>query len=346
LFSNFVALSKVVSIDFYAERIGGGFSPDSLIGSSELAAGNEVRQRNIEALQRFTLGYFWPDRPLIESNEYLDPPRQPALLAKDVQQRRDGLEVLARTVGEAYEMYWVAWKRQMLSHWIYALHKAEIRPSLRDFNVPMTGADEPEDFVQRTRAELSLLTPPLRIFEDELRKRLFSALKLLHTPAIQQRMPDAKELLLRLPPVVEALAGLGGLRPQFDEVRAVHSGLRGLLHEHGGRSRDERLVRRIIAVSGKLYRLLREFYVNLGMLAYPYDYGAGRGTFAEYCLRLLPDPDDPGMLYAAINHLTDKLHIFQTEATGELAAAAERVEAAMGMRPLLADEVRSGKWDF
>ena len=83
---------------------------------------------------------------------------------------------------------------------------------------------------------------------------------------------------------------------------------------------------------------IQRIRLGLGHADYPFERAEGAASFGEHVVPSLPPDDDPVAIHDAAASLLERYFTSYRRLLGRLAASAEHVEWAFGMRPLGASE--------
>jgi hypothetical protein len=334
LFSDFSALCKTATFDFYRQEFGKNFKLTDMHPVEQLLARQEKTQEEVKSLPRYFQGAFNVLRPIrlpgILPNEAADPRQTLAQL----KQAREQMLLAVPAYAAAFAAYDKADTQKLEADQADAVRNARLKVKPDDFSQPMVNPRLVLQLRQGAIYRLQQLAPQLDPLERWAEQRLLSALILLQLPKVAGRIPAAGERLEEcqriLPASSLAAAQIGSyleLRNQLAVFMALASRLQGQQENATLMGMLERNLSHII-------RSVRDMQHELSMARYPFGHAKADPTLAEYLVSEQFDDRDWNAVLGAANELVEGFPRLYVRMLGRLVALAEEIEAAFGLPQL------------
>lgn len=330
LFRNFEALCRDVSMDVYAATVGPAVVQSTLVPIAELIGRREKVTDSYAALGEFCFGCFLfthmvgPDPELIERA-----PEDPRAAAAELQRARQHVRQAVATIRPAYARYREGWQVLLSAFAIEEQLKAGIHA--RDVSEEI--AAEKFETGNRMRREAEMEIGP---FEDGTKRRIESAILLLHTPQIQRRLADAPRMLEQARRIAAAIEGMRSLNETIDDLIRAHQGLSVLLNNAKGREEDQKVRSRIRAMRGTVYRSMDALHIRLKSTPYPFEHPNGNVSIGVATVDIPPPRDDTKAVLNKGQIVLEALDRLYARCMGTLARISLEVEKALGLPPISA----------
>ncbi|MHC4066128.1 MAG: M48 family metallopeptidase, partial [Planctomycetota bacterium] len=333
LFRDFEGLSKAVTLSYYQDLVGPRFSRQNLISTDALAQRQEQIQRGTSAAERYFRGSLTLIRPLrIDPYSQVShlPPKE--CLAK-LKQARQALAKSLPVIHKAYKGYVKADERMTEALVARTLLRGKLKIDPKGFHLPSATVDAARQALERAKEVKRNLAPELTTVESVVRLRLECALALLKVDQVARRIKDAERLLSRSQELLEVLNRVHEVSTIMTELRKEQPALHALVTMIVELGPDEDLVARAREMMVSQHEHLAEVRRLLTDHRYPFEHADGSISLARYALGTFPARDDVSGTLAVVEGLWDNMESAYIRVMGELARIAERVEAAVGLKP-------------
>jgi hypothetical protein len=176
-------------------------------------------------------------------------------------------------------------------------------------------------------------------FEAPAARRLYEALRLLGAPGLADRIEDGSALRTEVAALYPTAVHLGRVMGAVPPLLRAHRTVITVFQKLEGREQDERWRRAILRAASRLHQQLQDLSWKIGAaVRYPFDHAESSMTVARHALPKVPDSDDVGDLLEVADDAVQKLASLYNRLVGRLVLAADRVEAALGLPPLMGEE--------
>ena len=172
-------------------------------------------------------------------------------------------------------------------------------------------------------------------FETEAGNRLSFALQLLHVPAVLERIPRGDDVWFEIKDFLPQAQYVSRLIGELPSMRIVFHRLLTLWERCNGQQPSDKVLEMLIGQMTTLRSRLISIQAGMGVQLYPFDHAQAETTLREYVLPVIPDERDLGGLVQAVEQMQSRLIVIQSRLFARLARAAEKVERAIGMPPLI-----------
>jgi len=254
-----------------------------------------------------------------------------------LQAARDRLESGYPKARELSRAYAAADARILDAVQALALMRANFWIEPGEFQLHKGGAAQAGSAFREAEAEQRSLSVGLIGFEEAMRRRLASALRLLDDPQVQGKLLDARVCSKEVSRLLPILSALGRVQPRLESLRRSFHGM-GILIENleGNESApevDSQLKTQALAIRLELEAIGR----GLRGIEYPFGSRIQAPDLADYALDELPSESDYAGHYGAAEEALGRSYALYFRIFGRLAWAAGRVEGVLGLGPLRVD---------
>ena len=329
LFADFHGLCRRATEALYRSLLGEEFSAAKLVPTAELVEESAEQRQGGKALRRFFRNHIVATRPVL-------PDEQADLPAEDARQT-------ARALADARAAMLRA--AEGLDTQRYEHASAEIavaRAKIAVCNIFPVNA-RTQSIYRRTQKELQQRElqrqgsdAAIDPFECAAERRLTSALRLLGTPELTQRLAGEAQ------PTQETarrfIAVCNALRPcvrRMAHLPVAAVRIRVLCSAHNDRQPYRPpLVDQILESTDEVVGTLRGLQSDLNDVAYPFEHATKGTSIGAALVPKLPDPQDPVDTHAAAMSVVDRFCDLTFRVLGKLCECAEKVETAVGLPAL------------
>ncbi len=331
LLSDFAGTCREVSMDQYCAMLGPMVLHTTLVPTSELIGRQEQVVNSFEALERFFLHRLLFTRLLApRPTELMATPNDPRALVGELTRARAMAQQTRGFCGEAIDRYEEALNEELQLFSRLQLLKAGVP-------VGRVSVEQAQAELARAVSRQAETDVELAPFDHASGRRLLAALRLLHFPQLEKKLPEARRMLKQSHQILLAVEQLSALREPLVEMLRNHTALVGLLDHVKGREQNERFQTRGQLVMRHLAQAIQSLHSGLSSANYPFEHPNGQVSLAFVAIGVPPPPDDLGALLHGGDEIFDSLKRFYYRAMGTLADHAEQVEAAAGLGPLPSD---------
>jgi len=178
-------------------------------------------------------------------------------------------------------------------------------------------------------------------FEEVAGQRLHHSLRLLATPKIAQKLPQATEYQQDLARLMPTLQVLDEQLDSFQDLAQNHFMLEQRLQELSQNGNNEAVINALLEQRDKNLACMKGIRTEFDKTAYPYSHAKENLSLGEFLLDTLPSNDDIQDIYEGGGHMLQSTARLRARLTGHLCLMAEEVEDALGFErlPEPADEV-------
>jgi hypothetical protein len=355
LFSDFSALSRKATFAFYRRDLGEDFNPTRMMSTTDLVAGQSEVQVGESAVTGYFLGLLTNLRPLwLDAGEFdLEDPAEASGRPADFRESlrpgdserlkarlikaRESIEAGHPHAAELYKAFTAADARMLDAVQALALMRANFWIEPGDFQLRKGGALHAGQAFRDAEIDQRNLASGLYDFEEAMRIRLTTALRLLSDPQVREGLLDARPSSREVARLLPVLAVIRGVQPRLESLRRTFHGMGVILEnlESGDSAPevDTQLKTQSLAIRLDLEAIETAFK---GM-EYPFGSVSAVDTLAEYALDSLPTEGDYAGHYAAAEEALGRCYALYFRILGRLALAAGRVEGVLGLGPLQVD---------
>ncbi|MDB5105592.1 MAG: heat shock protein HtpX [Fibrobacteres bacterium] len=350
LFSDFQALSRKATSAFYRRDLGDDFIPSRMMPTADLITGQSEVQVGESAVTGYFLGLLTNLRPLwidirdpeagksgstpIDSREPIEATEADRLKAR-LRSARERLEAGHPRAADLYKAFTAADARMLDAVQALALMRANFWIEPGDFQLRRGGAVQAGQAFKDAEADQRRIAAGLEDYEDAMRVRMSTALRLLADPEVRDRLLDAHAAsreVVRLLPVLTVMARI---QPRLEALRRTFHGMGILLENLEGNESAPEVETQLKTQALAIRMDLEAVATALSGLEYPF--GAAGTSLADYALDALPSEVDYGAHHAAAEEALGRCYALYFRIFGRLALSAGRVEGVLGLGPLRVD---------
>ena len=334
LFADYDRLAKATTLQFYRENVDQHLQPAQL---HPVAALIERRQAEIEtgrALRRYFQTRIPALRPLPIADDAADRPTDPERTGRELEQARRAMLDELPAYEQTVERYQTAESRLQAASNAMALLQADVRIKAGDFGLTGASRRAAGERARQVRESIETLAAQLLPFEEQAGQRLSAALQLLQLTRIQKRIEWGADLQREVQLFLPEARFVSGLMAELPTFRILLHNLLALFAHVSGNQQNAALHDAILSRVQAIRMRLRTLHDELGSQLYPFDHARADMTLREYALPRMPDEQDIAGLLQTAEQVCEKLVAVQMRLFARLAAAAEKVEAAVGLPPL------------
>ncbi len=353
LFSDFPALSRKATSAFYRRDLGDDFNPSRMMTTSDLVTGQSEVQVGESAVTGYFLGLLTNLRPLWLTHADLDGPADADGRTRDFRDlletaesdklkarllaARERVETDHAMACEHYKAFTAADARMLDAVQALALMRANFWIEPGDFQLRKGGAIQAGQAFRDAEADQRKLSAGLAAYEEAMRLRIATALRLLSDPQVRELLLDARATSHEVSRLLPVLASLGRIQPRLESLRRTFHGM-GIILENVEGTESAPEVETQLKTQGLAIRLdLEAVATALEGLEYPFGSLSSAATLADYALDALPVEGDYGAHYTAAEEALGRCYALYFRIFGRLSLAAGRVEGVLGLGPLRVD---------
>jgi Zn-dependent protease with chaperone function len=336
LFGDFGALCRRASETLYRSIVGEALDKGRLIPTAELVEQRKGERASFKALRRFFREGLAPSRPILPTDEALEPVAagREAKVVKDLNAARDEMLAMAE---------WAPASAEQFERSSAALVANRVRTSMASI-LPFKGASRMAREAVRDRKTHE----PLRLrsmhelipFEVAARKRLTAGLRLAQSAAYRPKgaaadaTTNSGEGLRSIPQLIAVCRALHPLVEGVEKLRELCIGMGMFFTAYDDEQPYPPLVRKILDLSGEARLLLSRLRGSLADRPFPFAHAKQGLSLGAALVEEIPKADDPAAVHAVGTSAVDRFFDVTYRALAELAEHAERVERALGHETL------------
>jgi hypothetical protein len=219
-----------------------------------------------------------------------------------------------------------------------ALMRANFWIEPGDFQLRKGGATQAGTAFKEAEGEQRKLGIGLAGFEEAMRQRLASALRLLADPFVREKLLDARSCSHEVTRLLPVLTALARIQPRLESLRRSFHGMGILLENLEGNESAPEVDAQLKTHSLAIRLELEAVGSALRGLEYPFGSQSGAPDLADYALDELPSERDQAGHYSAAEEALGRCYALYFRIFGRLALAAGRVEGVLGLGPLRVDD--------
>ncbi len=332
LFSRFEPFCKEVTFSYYRDLIGPRLDRRNLISVDALVHRQREARRDKLTADHYFQGCLMPVRPLkIDrfSEVFKLPPK--VCLTK-LKQARKALQKSRAVIKEAYGRYADAETVIVSAQLAQTLFAAKADP--RQYGLSFATPPDAKRALEQAEKKRQKTASELTKIESVVKLRAECALALLNVTQVANRLQDADKLRRRSKRLLDGLGCLQESSHSTKDLRREHQLLQAQAIVLTQEEPDEEVVHRVRRVLGEQHERLSGIRSLLAAYTYPFEHADGRVSMARYAIETIPPRDDPGRMLAVTEQTLDNIDSLYTRIMGELATIAERIEKALGLKPL------------
>ncbi|RPI75357.1 MAG: hypothetical protein EHM42_15440 [Planctomycetaceae bacterium] len=335
--------------------LGPEINQSNLTPVAKLVKSSRRQQANRVATARFFQGLLFPHRPVIVTAKEVAPvPDEQVETAKETLFRvRTALARGLKETERAYERYFEFDDVKVRALRALALLDAGLRINAESFGVDGDSRDEVIATLRRAIQSQNELGAQLERFESLQKKRLVTALSLVKTRGVAEKVLNAFQYGDTIAPVTKMGAALKQAMPALLELRNDFHGFHSLVVQDIDWKKYPPLVEQMVTKLTCACDHLRTIEYRLCDQEYPFDHARGRISLSKYLFEDSPGADKDDLKATAITagEVLSRMSEFYFRQMEELAGIATEVEISLGHKPLpvpkkLADEPGFESSDF
>lgn len=338
VFQNFHSLSQAVSLDYYRKMIGERIRPENLVPAEALLKNQGHTDAAYRALNRFLLESYSADRPIglhvPGTGKRFDP--------------KTGFAELKRC-RELIQRMAPAYRKQLKQHRklenrIIQLSQAQMLTQA-GFSIEADAFDlenkDPQAIVEairRAKKERAYFLEKMAKWEKIVCSRIITAVQFLNLPAMKDRMPEVDTAFLKKE--VNSLLNLAQLLEMQHEplkhVVLTYHELTILAHQLEAVQEENKDFE--VAFNGRLHHVAKTLTAlrsPLAEIAYPFDHARQGLSVGEFLIASLPGNEDLSLVLDTAYQAIDRYYQLVARCFARLCHAAEAVESALSLPPLL-----------
>ena len=334
LFRDFSQLSCRVSSDLYEAALGEEAKTTERQSAEQVLERQQQSDAEEQARTRFFCGAVHYYRVLsVPAGPVFEPPDVGGLLQRMVvcHQRLKGGWRRYLKACEAYEESHVAY-----AHALQAETILDAKMSFDPETFHLSGKDQAavtEKFVAAKRG-MEQMAERMAFYETLASERLELALSMVALPGMAERTPELGPMFDELPRLLKAIRSLGEAFPQIEELRLewiVFQTLAGQLAQNEGHTP---LQQNLVQSTGRAVEILQHLHDQWADVEFPLDRGDREQlTLQRYLVPAVPDPDDVGGAYEALQQAENGVIEIYFRVMARLALIGERLENELGLAP-------------
>jgi Zn-dependent protease with chaperone function len=334
LFADFGGICKRSTMEYYEAVIGAEVRDARLISTDHMTGRRKASDARDDAFERYFQDLVRPSRPLFLGVQALEAPASVQAALAELRSSRTAFETCLPHIRGRCEQAGEAFERERNALYAESCLEAGIPIDAANFSLPAATLEGVRRARERARALRAEAEEELRDFEDVLRSRLLTSLRILCHPRVQaklgERAPDAE----RLQRITTALYGLQHVADDIRDLECLTARLEFLLGSFEERYQDPKFTGAVMDRLPAMCGLLQAIRGALSRLPYPFDHTSEGFTVAQYALDVVPGEDDVGEVFEASRGCVGTLLYLHYRCLAELSVVAERLETAMGIAPL------------
>ena len=350
LFADFADLSRRATVAFYFEAVGEEFQPHNLVPTEDLVAAGAKRREDVTAMRRYFCDLVLPVRPVFPARFDVRSMKQtrPDVAVERLLELRSTLCAAAADTSAA-KAFEEADDRLIALERVRELLTAGITPKADAKQLGLSRVNEGEvtAALRTVGAARDVARERLDRILDAGMERLTVALSLEKSgapapaaaPAQSSDNQDSYDLAEPPPAgsddrLLDALRVLREAAADVESLRRHFTLLGTVLSEvQPGESRQA-VIDTALWHSRKCADLLRSIHGTLRAAPYPYSHANKQVSVAQYVATALPPGEEPFAVHNVADAAIDAVYALYVRLLSDLAARAEKVEAALGLPPL------------
>ncbi len=332
LFSQFEGLCKAATFAYYQDLVGPSIKPSNLIPTEALIDRRKKAIRGKKSSQRYYGGALSILRPL-----RIDPFSKTLKEGNDdnVKQIKRARAAMAQgmpMIAKLYDSHRVAAEAVVSTKALETLAKHDLKLNPSVFDLKSKSIKDVAG--ERAQAQLVLRDSAQKIekIEAVIKLRLESAIGMISSPSVTQRVKQWKRLEAQARSLVETSAVIYRTRSTLDRIRDEQLTLRVMLNviSEDSQTWEEDLASPATRIAARQHAALSDLMVTLSDNKYPFTHADGRISLAEYAVGKVPPRDQIYAISSVADMAVDNLQSLYIRVMGELAQIAEGVEYALG----------------
>jgi predicted Zn finger-like uncharacterized protein len=340
VFSNFDAMAKVVSYEFYRSMLGPEMTKDQLYTVAELVETQVGAQEGQAAAERYFLGscdLMIMRLPL--SWTYPELPSDPPAAKRALLQARSDLAGARAVEVRAAEQAEKAYERLCKAESALLILSAGLKVDPSEMEIKSATTQAAESARDKALTTLREVDADCEPFWAAAARRLTQALAILEADQVADRIPDGLERREEARALYACAAHLGNVySAAMNPVVRHRSALIGLITacQNAKHTNDEKVGKVLLKASGALAESLESLRWKVGdTIHYPFEHAQENMTLARFVIPdTIPQKEDIDGVLQLSNAALDRLPGLFARALGRLALTAEEVERVLGLSPI------------
>ncbi|QDU64894.1 Protease HtpX [Planctomycetes bacterium Pan216] len=338
LFADVDRLCRSATFTYYRTLLedpmgGPRLSKDQLVDTALITREQRERADMNRALYRYFQGKLLDEFHFFLQMKEIPVPDVPKETSQEVARGRKNMQARLDKVAEASKRYGEARKQFLLASAALTLIKLKHPIRAKDFELEGTKAENARAAIAIAEEDRDRALKVMDRFTDYARMRLGNALSLLQLPALRQRLEDGDTIFERCEELVARLAKLEECWLDVDELHASNTEYYIMLACAQDQDVTQKYIAKLKAHAQSQWRLLHRIKNTLNDVPYPFTHAETDMTIGKQVLPVVPDKDDFGGIYQAADFSFSSLDTLYFRLISALAAYAEKVEGAIGLKP-------------
>jgi len=334
LFSDFSALSKTVTYDFYKATLGSELKITDLQPLSKLLARQEREKGSSEALLRFFLKEFHSLRPLAIPKCWLTAPADPQKSLTEIKQARQVMQRLVADYAKAFKKFDELDTSRVQTEQAAAIIRAGLKLKGEKFNDLPTSKEQVEQIRFRTTRETEQIIAQMKPFEDAAIFRLTRDMELLHVPQFAAKLTVPAGFQQHINDLLCVANGIAGHMGLLVEMRDQQAALGLLLSQLEKNKKNQHYIHVALALAERLQITIVKMLEFTKHFRYPFPHNRGPISLSQFCVEAAPAKNDVAGIMNASGAILDRLPSILTRVMGQLTSAAETIEKGLSLEPL------------
>ena len=333
LMDHFGRVSRALTQFLYLDLFGRQIEAEELSPANEIV---EEERRRTDARSAL-LRYFQSPPPLLRplrlDDDVVFPPDDVRVAVRALKAARKEMVPLAKSYGRLCEALAGAESSWRLASEALMLSRCSVRFRPGDYRLR---SRQPEDIrrrVNETDAAIDRIVRQMLPFEAAAERRLSLALRLLEVPEIVAKLDEGSRLRAETQRLLGPAREASNLVASVPELICSTRELVALL-PHFKRGATMMVVHTLELRMRDTHEELLRLHDLLKRIAYPFVSSSDIRTFADFVLPAVPDEDDFLGCLLATQHMGERLGEVQLRIFAQLAFTAEKIEHAVGLKPL------------
>jgi Zn-dependent protease with chaperone function len=334
LFSDFAALSKTVTYDFYKAVLGSELKITDLQPLSKLLARQEREKGSGEALLRFFLKEFHSLRPLPLPKCWLTAPADPQKSVAEIKKAREVMQHLVPDYAKSFKEFDELDTTRVKTEQAAAIIRAGIKLKGAKFSDLPASKEQVEQIRFRTARQCAQITSQMKPFEDAAVFRLTRDLELLHVPQLAAKLTIPAGFQQHINDLLSVANGIAGNMELLIEMRDQQAALGLLLSQLEKNKKNQHYIHVVLALAERLQITIVKLLEFSKHFRYPFPHNRGPISLSQFCVEAAPAKNDVAGIMNAAGAILDRLPSIQMRVMGQLTSAAETIEKGLGLEPL------------
>jgi predicted Zn finger-like uncharacterized protein len=340
VFSNFDAMAKVVSFEYYRSMLGPEMTKEQLYAVAELVESQVGNQEGQAASERYFLGSFdmvTTRLPLPWS--YPELPADPPAAKRALLQARSDLEAARATKERGTQEAQNVYQRLFPAESAILIMNAGLKLDLSGLEFKAATPRAAEAARDKALAQIRVLEEQCEPFGSAAAIRLAQALAILEADQVADRIPEGRDRREEAHALYSCAAHLGNVYSAATlPVMRHRFALIGLINawQTTKRADNEKITNALVRASGALAESLEALRWKVGdTIFYPFEHAQDNVTLARFVLaEAIPPKENVQGLLEMSEAALDRILGLYSRVLGRLALTAEEVERVLGLAPI------------